>query len=177
MLRSNAYERACAAFMRRQRVPFLGTLELQRPPGGTETLKNVDFLIAAGACGPLLADVKGRLFPAGKRRQFWRNWVTEDDLSSLAGWEAQWGNGTAGAFVFAFRLVEEVSPVPPELLFEFEGAWYAFLTVARADYAAHCRPLSPRWRTVTLSATDFRRLAVPLQVRLGLADPVGLAAE
>jgi hypothetical protein len=38
-----------------------------------------------------------------------------------------------------------------------------FQAVSVADYSVNMKVRSPRWRTVMLSADDFRRLAVPVR--------------
>lgn len=178
MRRSNPYEQAFAAFLREREVPFLPVDELQRTPvagSGTASekrvdagsLKSVDFVVTAGSRPPLLVDLKGRLFPSGKNR-YWKNWVTKDDLDSLAAWEALWGGQAEGWFVFAYRLAGDRAPLPPELLFAYREQWYAFLAVRRSDYALHARPLSARWRTFSMAAAKFRETAVSIHEPLGI---------
>ncbi|MDO4571165.1 MAG: HYExAFE family protein [Planctomycetia bacterium] len=110
-----------------------------------------------------LIDVKGRRFPSGQKNpQYWRNWVTQDDIVSLARWENIFGADFCGLFVFVYDIVGDRSPVEPRRLFEYRQHLYAFLGIPLAVYSAHCRPLSARWGTVSLPPAEFRRLAVPL---------------
>ncbi len=81
-------------------------------------------------------------------RHYWKNWSTRDDLRSLAQWEALFGESFRGLFVFAYNIVGDRVPLPPERLFEHRGGLYGFVAVRLADYAARCHPISPagtRW--------------------------------
>ena len=86
-------------------------------------------------------DVKGRRFPAGTRKQFWKNWTTREDLRGLASWEGLFGPGSGGLLVFAYLLTGERSPVPVEELFCHQRQWYAFLGLRWFDYASAARPI------------------------------------
>lgn len=109
-----------------------------------------------------LADVKGRKFPTGQRSpQYWRNWVAEDDLSSLSRWENIFGTGFHGIFIFAYEVCGKVLPLPENRLFEMENRRYAFFAFPLAIYRDYCRKLSPRWGTTTLSTAVFKKFAVP----------------
>jgi hypothetical protein len=80
----------------------------------------------------------------------------------LAQWATLFGENFYGLFVFAYDVLGERSPLPTEELFEFRGSCYGFIAVPVNDYAAHARPISPKWDTWAMSATDFRRFARPL---------------
>jgi hypothetical protein len=115
-----------------------------------------------------LVDVKGRRFPSGDvQKQYWKNWSTRDDLRSLAQWEGLFGPGFRGLFVFAYDVLGLRSPLPAEDLFTHRGNVYGFVAVPLGEYAAHARPISPRWDTWAMSAVDFRRFARPLADLLG----------
>ncbi len=110
-----------------------------------------------------LVDVKGRRFPSGDvQKQYWKNWSTRDDLRSLAQWETLFGAGFRGLFVFAYDVLSHRAPLPAEELFSCRGSLYGFVAVPLSDYAAHARPISPRWDTWAMPINDFRRLARPL---------------
>ncbi len=87
------------------------------------------------------------------------NWVTHTDIQSLAAWQALFGEGFSGAFVFVYWCEEQ----PPDGLFQevfvFEGRWYALRAVPLDDYARWMKPRSPRWGTVDLSRRDFERVS------------------
>jgi hypothetical protein len=160
--RSNHYEAALEAYLRQLRIPYLAIDEKRRSLLGERSVKNLDFVVAAPGGASWLVDVKGRRFPAGSGRQFWKNWSTYDDLESMGRWQALFGERSAGLFVFAYHLVARESPVPADQVFSFQSELYGFLGIRLADYAKHARRISPRWETLALPTLEFRRLARPL---------------
>jgi hypothetical protein len=89
-------------------------------------------------------------------------------LLSLAQWERLFGATFRGLFVFAYDVLGDRAPLPAEEMFEHRGNLYGFVAVPLGDYAAHARPISPRWDTWAMPTADFRRLACPLAELLGL---------
>lgn len=169
--RSNLYEAAFEQFLRDRRVPYVAVDESKRSllPGATSplsTLKSLDFLVSAPGGGTWLVDVKGRRFPAGEQKQYWRNWSTRDDLSSLVQWEQLFGPRSQALFVFAYKVVGVRSPLPAELLYSFRGALLGFVGIRLADYVPHARLISPKWQTVALATRRFRQLAEPWEAFL-----------
>ena len=110
-----------------------------------------------------MVDVKGRRFPAGEeQKQYWKNWSTQDDLRSLARWESLFGDRFRGLFVFAYHIVGDRAPLPPDQLFAHRGDLYGFVGISLADYAGWARLISPSWDTVAMPTAEFRRLARPI---------------
>lgn len=125
-------------------------------------------IIIPASANSWLCDVKGRRFPSGQKSpQYWRNWISKDDLVSLARWENLFGAGFHGLFVFVYDVWGTRLPLPEERLFSFGGRRYGFFVVPLATYMENCRELSPRWETVTMSTALFRRCAVPLDEFFG----------
>ena len=179
--RANAYEAAFADYLRSLRVAYVAADQSRRSVERGGTLKSVDFVVSPAAPPGhtptrWLVDVKGRRFPSGRRRpQYWRNWTTADELESLSRWSLRFGSAFRAVLVFAYELVGERSPTPPEQVHFWRGVPYAFLAAEASRYRAASRPLSPRWGTVAVPAAEFRRLAVPVGQLLGdlpLADPL-----
>jgi len=164
--RDNHYEAAFEAYLRRHRIAYVAVDETRRSLYADESLKSLDFIVSAPGGGSWLVDVKGRRFPSGEQRQYWKNWSTRDDLQSLAHWERLFGERFHGLFVFAYVIVGDRAPLPAEQLFEFRGALYGFLAVPLRDYAAHARPISPAWDTVAMPTLQFRQCAEPLDAFL-----------
>ena len=67
-----------------------------------------------------------------------------------------------GLLVFAYDVLGDRSPVDRSRLFEFQNRYYAFLGIPLSVYYRECRPLSPRWRTVSMPSAKFRQMVVPL---------------
>ncbi len=115
-----------------------------------------------------LVDIKGRRFPSGQKSpQYWRNWTASDDIASLSRWENLFSIGFHGLFVFVYDVCGTRSPVEEERLFEYNGNRYAFFGVPLVIYRDYCRQLSAKWQTVTMSTTNFRKFAVPLDLFWG----------
>ena len=165
--RNNHYEAAFEAYLRDCRVPYVAVDEAKRSLlAGGDSVKSLDFIISpqdGNSTVNWLVDVKGRRFPSGDHhKQYWKNWSTRDDLISLCRWENLFGDRFGGLFVFAFNIVGDRAPLPVDELFEFRQALYGFVAVRLSDYLGHARPISPRWDTVAMPTTAFRRLARPL---------------
>jgi len=162
--RDNHYEAAFEAYLRGRGVPYVAVDETKRSLlANGESIKSLDFIVSS-ACGvKWLVDVKGRRFPSGdEQKQYWKNWSTQDDLESLASWERLFGADFRGLFVFAYDIRGDRAPLPEEQLFEYRDALYGFVGVELRHYAAYARRISPRWGTLAMSATDFCRLARPM---------------
>jgi hypothetical protein len=159
--RDNPYEAAFEAFLRARQIPYVAVDETRRSLLGQASLKSVDFIVSDPGNTSWLVDVKGRLFPSGHQKQYWKNWSTRDDLDSLACWERLFGERFTGLLVFAYHVVGRRAPLPAEELFRFRDASYGFIAIRRSDYARHARAISPAWDTVAMPVDTFRRLARP----------------
>jgi hypothetical protein len=161
--RDNHYEAAFEAYLRSRGLPYVAVDEAKRSVlGDGESIKNLDFIVSTPGTATWLVDVKGRRFPSAED-QYWKNWSTRDDLTSLAQWESLFGENFRGLLVFAYLIVGDRAPLPAEQLFEYRDGLYGFVGVLLADYAACCRQISPRWDTVAMPTADFRRLARPIE--------------
>ncbi len=167
--RDNHYDVAFEAYLRSAGVPYVAVNETRRSPGGSAatanaTLKSVDFIVSPRETATsFLVDVKGRHFPSGRRRQFWRNWTTADELHSLARWESLFGTQFSGLLVFAYLVLEDIAPLPAEQLFEFRNGLYGFVGIRVHHYLSLGKVISPKWNTLALSGGQFRELARPVQ--------------
>lgn len=184
------YEQAFEAYLRQRRVPYVSVDDARKsllpepghsrltapgkgPTGADVTLKSFDFVIYGDARN-LLVEVKGRKIvrssTAGAARETFprpaisrlQTWVMREDVESLQQWEALFGPGFEGVFVFMFWCDGE----PPQPLFEdifdFKGRWYAVRVVDVTSYAASMRVRSVRWQTVHLPSAVFDRISGPL---------------
>lgn len=161
MDRTNHYELAFEAYLRERQVPYVAVDEARRSLLGDSSVKSLDFLVTSTRGVTWLVDVKGRHFPSGTQRQYWKNWSTRDDLVSLAHWERLFGERFSGLFVFAFEVCGDRAPLAVDELFEFRERRYGFLAVRLEQYACFARTISPQWDTVAISTRRFRELAEP----------------
>ena len=167
--RDNHYEAAFECYLRSRQIAYVAVDESRRSLLADGSIKSLDFIVSCAA-GAWLVDVKGRRFPSGHQKQYWKNWSTRDDLLSLSQWERLFGEQFGGLFVFAYNVVGDRAPVAAERLFEFRGGLYGFIGIRLCEYALHARPISPAWDTVAMPSARFRELAAPLDCFLG--DPV-----
>ncbi len=161
--RENHYEAAFEAYLREQRIPYVAVDEAKRSRWAEGSIKSLDFIVSPPDSPSWLVDVKGRRFPSGVQKQYWKNWSTRDDLVSLSRWERLFGQQFGGLFVFAYNIVGDRSPLPRERLFGFRGNLYGFVGVTVGIYAQHARPISPKWDTLAMPVVAFRRLASPIE--------------
>lgn len=167
------YDQAFEIYLRQQAIPYVAVDEAKRAlaprslnggdsVSGVSSLKSFDFVVYGPNGANLLVDVKGRKHTGPGNRGL-QNWVTRDDVESLRMWEGIFGAGFMAVFAFLYWC----DAAPPASLFMdyFESGkrWYAVLAVRLSDYQAAMRHRSERWRTVSLPAADFQRLAVPLK--------------
>src|SRR4051812_21768477 len=85
--RENHYEAAFEAYLQAHRVPYVAVDETKRSRFVGGSMKSLDFIVSPPGRLSWLVDVKGRRFPSGTQKQYWKNWSTRDDLVSLARWE------------------------------------------------------------------------------------------
>ena len=159
--RDNLYEVAFEAFLLERRIPYVAVDETRRSLSQEASLKNPDFLVSTTRQTTWLVDVKGRRFPAGSQKQYWRNWSTREDLESLSRWERLMGDRTLGLLVFAYLVTGDQAPLPQEELFEFREHLFGFVGIRLVHYVAHSKTISPRWGTVAMPVAKFRELAEP----------------
>lgn len=167
--RSNHYEAAFEEYLRARRAPYVAVDETRRsllpfdlPEDAAGSLKSLDFIVTSSSGETWLVDVKGRNFPSGRQRRFWKNWSTEDDVASLGRWQNLFAGRFQSLLVFAYNVIEEAAPLPEDRLYVFRDARYAFLAVRLEHYAAYAKLISPKWRTLAMPSAEFRRWAQPM---------------
>ena len=109
--RENHYEAAFEQFLRARQIAYVAVDEAKRSLVADSSVKSLDFIVSAGTETGWLVDVKGRRFPSGRQRQYWKNWTTRDDLVSLARWEKLFGDRFQGLFVFAYNILGSRAPL------------------------------------------------------------------
>lgn len=160
--RDNQYEAAFEAYLRSRQIPYVAIDESRRALLGQGSLKSLDFIVSPRSTDrSFLVDVKGRRFPSG--RQYFKNWSTREELRSLSHWEELFGARFLGLLVFAYHVMGDRSPLPRDHLFSHGERLYAFVGVRLDHYACWSRTISPKWDTVSMRASLFRRLARPVE--------------
>lgn len=163
--RSNHYEKAFESHLRRLRIPFVGVDESRRAFVGLDTVKSLDFVVTFPHGKTLLIDVKGRKLATEQSRSL-ENWVTQDDVASLAHWKSAFGVEAQALFVFVYQLAAEDQKAQFADHFSHADRNYGCLAVGLEDYSENMRARSAKWKTVHLLQRDFRRLAKPFSAWL-----------
>jgi hypothetical protein len=181
------YEQAFEHYLRSMRMPYVAVDEARKAllpspapsPASDgsagripEDVKSFDFLIAAPRGGSFIVDVKGRRCRNGSDRSLsalagLETWVTQEDVEGLATWARLFGPGFTPLFVFIYALEQQPPDRLAESLFEFRGRWYFMRSITLKAYEEAMRPRSGRWRTLCLSAADFRRCSRPFSADAG----------
>jgi len=167
-LSPNHYERAFENWLLDHRIPYAHCDEQRRLGPSSGSVKNFDFLLCPPSGGRVIVEVKGRTF-AGASLANLRGlecWVTVDDVESLRVWRQALGPDHEAAFVFVYRVIQADVDLDGHEALAVGLDRYVFFCVGLGDYARCMKRRSPRWRTVTLSAADFRRHAVGLSAFL-----------
>ncbi len=167
MDRGNRYEAAFEAYLQTQRLCYIAVHEGRRTFVGDTRVKNLDFIVHGQGGLGFLVDVKGRRHrggSAGKLRNAWQCWSTQDDVDGIERWEGVFGQGYFGLLVFIYLLDQDAAP-PGDLgdLFIWRDRQFLLRAIRVDDYRRHLRVRSPRWGTVHLPSGDFRQLARPFR--------------
>jgi hypothetical protein len=161
--RTNHYEAAFEEYLRRKQIAYVAVDEKKRALLADASLKSLDFIVSTPWGLSFLVDVKGRQFPSGGQKQYWKNWSTGDDMRSLTAWERIFGPSSQALLVFAYEVLGDQAPLPAEQLLEYRGRLYGFLGVRLGDYAAKARPISAKWETLAMPVRAFRTAAAPVE--------------
>ena len=158
--RSVHYEAAFESFLREKTLPYVAVDEAKKALFANARLKSFDFVVYSRKGPNLLIDIKGRKCKSGAGRGSLQNWATEQDVTDLAQWEQVFGDGFRAVMTFVYWIDAPLTPAPG--MFSHRERWSLALGVDLAEYRNHMRRRSPRWKTVCLSAADFRQLARPI---------------
>ncbi len=166
---TNLYEQVFACWLEGKRIPFILVDQSKRPEFNQESVKNFDFLLRGQSDNPVLVELKGRTFH-GTRLAGLKGldgWVTLEDVEALSCWQScfqsQKPNATA-VFVFVFRFEHIDVETDGHAVYDFGDEKYLMLAVPLEKYRKRMKPRSRKWRTVTISADDFRQWAKPVDV-------------
>jgi hypothetical protein len=186
--RTNHYDAAFEAYLRRVGVPFVVVDEARRARLNQVSLKSMDFIVTAPGNRNLLVDVKGRRFPSGcgphraRAGHKWENWATKDDLDSLLRWQEVFGDGFRAMLLFAYDLLD--ARAADDLMADLEiepgegrgaggggagagaffhrGRVYSFFGVWADEYRTAMHARSQSWETVSVSSREYRDLRIPV---------------
>lgn len=164
----NEYERAFEGWLSEQQVRFARVDQTHRCVLNDAPAKTFDYLIYPEQDRRVLVELKGRIFRGASLagRSGLQCWVFAEDVAALGQWQERFereGTPAEAVFVFAYR-VEKIAVEYDGLgVYDYAGRRYVFLSVRHEDYQRCLKRRSRRWKTVTLSADDFRTLCFPTE--------------
>ena len=165
---ANHYERAFENWLIDRRVPYVRADEHKRPGPSCQSVKNFDFLLYPQSDRKVIVELKGRTFRGTSLTGLTglESWVTADDIESLQTWRQALGPDHEAVFVFAYRVAKVDVDFDGHSAFGYGCDTYLFFCIRLDDYCRHMTRRSPKWRTMTLPAEQFRRYAADLAALL-----------
>lgn len=164
----NEYEPAFEGRLGDAGVRFARVDQTHRCVVADEAVKTFDYVVYPRRGGCVLVELKGRVFEgeslAGRRRL--QCWVQGEDVEALGRWQRRFAREEAeveAVFVFAYRLAKMAVDEDGLAVYDCGRRRYVFLAVRLEDYRRCMRRRSVRWKTVCLSAADFRSLCFPVE--------------
>lgn len=161
----NHYERAFENWLKDNRIKYTAIDQSKRSAFGRVSLKSFDFLLYPANGATILAEVKGRTFKGRSLEKLTglECWVLAADVEGLFQWQKVFGRNCCAYFVFAYKIENVDVDFDGRDVYEIDSDRYVFFAIRLDDYREAMKLRSPKWRTVTLPAEQFRSCAVPLE--------------
>lgn len=161
----NHYEKAFQNWLIDNQVKYIAVDEQKRAALGRFKIKSFDYFLTPKTSYTIIAEVKGRKFKGISLAKLtgFECWVTTDDIDGLAGWQEVFGDSHIAAFIFAYKIENIDVDFDGRSVYEFDGNRYMFFCIRLNDYCRFMKTRSPKWKTVTLPAEEFRKCAVQIQ--------------
>ncbi|HPS55110.1 MAG TPA: HYExAFE family protein [Sedimentisphaerales bacterium] len=162
---SNHYELVFENWLIDNHVKYTRIDETKRARLGKASIKSFDYLVDAGNGNTIIADVKGRKFKGTSFEKLTslQCWVTETDITDIEFWQKIFGEGHCSVFIFAYEVENVDVDFDGREVYEYKGKRYLFFCIELDKYKKNMKVRSPKWKTVTLSAADFRNYAVEMK--------------
>ncbi len=162
---SNHYELAFENWLKDNHIRFTRIDETKRARLGKATFKSFDYFVYAGTHNIIIADVKGRKFKGTSFEKLTslQCWVTETDITDIEFWQEIFGDDHHAVFVFAYDIENVDVDFDGRDVYDYDGKKYLFFCAELDKYKKNLKVRSPKWKTVTLSADNFRACAVEMK--------------
>lgn len=169
--RRTHYEMAFERYLDQRATPYVAVEDVRHVSSGRLGTKAFDYIVYPPGERAYLVEVKGRKSRLGRDATECRHksWVSRADVDGLREWQRLFGPQFGTAFVFVYWLAGWPRDAYPDGL-TFVGRRYAFFVVDVPAYAAHQKPLSSRWQTVSVPVGVFRSISRPLDEAWPVAD-------
>ena len=175
LTRQNHYEEAFEAYLSVNGIEYVRVSQESRFCGNGGKLKSFDYLLKPRQSKGLIVELKGRTFRGSTLEGLrgLQTWVGSDDIEGLSNWLALSDQQYRAGFVFAYFLESSVLDDNEPGTFEYADRNYAFYWIEFSRYRRAMKIRSRSWRTVYLSAEDFRASAVQMDKILFKAVETG----
>jgi hypothetical protein len=162
---ANHYERAFENWLIDNQIKYKSIDQNKRADFNEAKVKSFDFLLYRKDGSAIIAELKGRTFKGTSFENLhgFECWVFAADVDGLSKWQDEFGAGYDAFFIFAYGIENIDVDFDGRECFQWGPRRYVFLAVRLDDYRKFMKLRSPKWRTVTLGADDFRRCAIPLE--------------
>lgn len=161
----NHYEKAFENWLIDNRIKYTSIDQSKRAAFGKAKLKSFDFLLERDGKSTIIAEVKGRIFKGDSFEKLTKLecWSVADDVEGMLQWQKVFGDGHEAYFIFTYCMENPDVDFDGRGFYEYSQKRYVSLAIRLEDYRRFMKLRSPKWRTVTLSAADFRRCAIDLE--------------
>jgi hypothetical protein len=164
----NEYERAFENRLSEQKVRFARVDQSHRCVLGRTDIKTFDYVLYPKEGGCVLVELKGRVFRGGSLagRKGLQCWVQGEDVTALEHWRERFAEEMAevqAVFVFAYQVEKMAVDCDGLDVYDSGGRRFVFLAIRHEDYRRCMKRRSVRWKTVSLSAADFRQQSFPAE--------------
>ncbi len=160
---SNHYESAFESWLIENHIQYLHIDESKRAVFKNAKIKSFDFVLYLHNSKIALVEVKGRTFKGTSLEKMsgFECWVTTEDIEGLVYWQKIFGRNHGVFFVFAYKVEKIDVDFNGRDAFTYRQDRYLFFAVRLDDYQKFMKQRSPKWKTVTLPADKFRKIAAP----------------
>ena len=160
----NHYERAFENWLIDNHIRYVRADEHKKAAFGQSKIKSFDFLLYPPNGPIIIAEVKGRRFRGTSLAKLagLECWVTTEDVDGLTKWQEIFGSNHKAVYIFAYKIENVDVDFDGNEGFYFEASRYVFFCVELDDYRRFMKQRSPKWKTVTLPAGQFKECVVSI---------------
>ena len=161
----NHYEKAFVNWLIDNRIRFTAIDQSKRAAFAKAKLKSFDFFLYPNGESIVIAELKGRAFKGNSFEKLTgcECWTFADDVEGLTQWRKVFADNHRAYFIFAYCIEQVDVDFDGREAFDFGNRKYIFFAVSLENYRDNMKLRSPKWRTVTLLAENFRNCVIPME--------------
>lgn len=161
----NHYETAFENWLKDNRIKYTTIDQSKRTSLDEIRLKSFDYILYPPDNPTLICELKGRTFKGVSFENLTglECWIQAADIEGLLHWQKEFGGESTAYIIFAYRIENVDVDFDGREVFEIDGQRYLFFAVKLDDYKEKMKLRSPKWKTVTLGADNFRKSVTGLE--------------